>query len=96
MSDAFTTPWTVAHQAPLSIGFPRQEYWTWLPFPLPGDLPKPGPEPTSPALQADSLPPSHWESPRCLVVSYKNCLAIRNRENVKEKEKTSRAKEKGG
>ena len=50
------TPWTVAHQAPLSKGFPRQEYWSELPFPSPGDLPNPGIEPRSPALQADSLP----------------------------------------
>ena len=43
-------PWTVAHQAPLSMGFPRQEYWSGLPFPSPGDLLNPGIEPTSPAL----------------------------------------------
>ena len=50
------TPWAVAHQAPLSMGFSRQEYWSGLPFPSPGDLPNPGIEPKSPALQADSLP----------------------------------------
>ena len=50
------TPWTVAHQAPLSVGFSRQEYWSGLPFPSLGDLPDPGIEPGSPALQADSLP----------------------------------------
>ena len=49
-------PWTVACQAPLSVGFPRQEYWSRLPSPSPGDLPDPGIEPGSPALQADSLP----------------------------------------
>ena len=49
MSDS-VTPWTVAHQAPLSVGFPRQEYWNGLPFPSPEDLPKPGIEPESPAL----------------------------------------------
>ena len=52
----FATPWPVAHQAPLSMAFPRQEYWTRLPFPSPGDLPNPGREPSplaSPALQAD-------------------------------------------
>ena len=48
--------WTVAHQAPLSMGFSRQEYWSGLPFPPPGDLPDPGIEPRSPALQADALP----------------------------------------
>ena len=50
------TPWTVAHQAPLSVEFSRQEYWSGLPFASPGDLPDPGIEPGSPALQADSLP----------------------------------------
>ena len=50
------TPWTVARQAPLCMGFSRQEYWSGLPFPSPGDLPSPGIEPGSPALQADSLP----------------------------------------
>ena len=49
-SDSFVTPWTVAHQAPLSMGFPRQEYWSGFPFPSPGDLPYPGIEPRSPAL----------------------------------------------
>ena len=49
------TPWTVAHQAPLSIGFPRQEYWSGLPFPSPGNLPNPRIKPGSHALQADSL-----------------------------------------
>ena len=50
------TPQTVACQAPLSVGFSRQEYWSGLPFPSPGDLPDPGIKPRSPALQADSLP----------------------------------------
>ena len=49
-------PWTVACQAPLPMGFSRQEYWSGLPFPSPGDLPDPGIEPESPALQADDLP----------------------------------------
>ena len=49
------TSWTVACQAPLSMGFPRQEYWSGLPFPSPGDLPDPAIEPGSPALQANSL-----------------------------------------
>ena len=51
----FVTPWTVAYQAPLSMGFSRQEYWSGLPFPSPGDLPDPGIEPRSPAFQADAL-----------------------------------------
>ena len=53
----FETPWTVAYQAPPSMGFSRQEYWIGLPFPSPGDLPNTGIEPRSPALQADALPP---------------------------------------
>ena len=51
----FATPWTVAYQAPPSIGFSRQEYWSGLPFPFPGDLPNPGIEPWSPTFQADAL-----------------------------------------
>ena len=47
-------PWTVGHQAPLSLGFSKQEYWSGLPFPSPGDLPDPGIEPESPALQAEA------------------------------------------
>ena len=54
------TPWTVAHQAPLSMGFPRQEYWSGLPFP--GDLPNPGIKPASHAWQADSSSLSHLGS----------------------------------
>ena len=52
----------MAHQAPLSMGFPRQEYWSGLPFPSPGDLPDSGIKPASPAWQADSLPLSHQGS----------------------------------
>ena len=52
----FATPWTAASQAPPSMGFSRQEYWSGLPFPSPGDLPDSGIEPRSPALQADVLP----------------------------------------
>ena len=51
----FATLWTVAPQAPPSMGFSRQEYWNGLPFPSPWDLPDPGIEPRSPALQADAL-----------------------------------------
>ena len=56
MSDYFVKPWTVAHQAPLSMGFPRQEYWSGLPCTPPGDIPNPGIKPRSPALQPDSSP----------------------------------------
>ena len=52
MSDSFATSWTVAHLAPLSMGFPRQEYWSGFPFPSPGDLPLPGTKPESPALES--------------------------------------------
>ena len=62
----FVTPWTVAYQAPLSMGFSRQECWSGLPFPSPGDLPDPGIEPGFPALQADALrsepPGKHMQS----------------------------------
>ena len=51
----FATPWTVAYQAPPSMGFSRQKYWSGVPFPFPGDLPDPGIEPWSPAFQADTL-----------------------------------------
>ena len=60
----FATPWAVAHQAPLSMEFSRQEYWSGLPFPFPGDLPDPGMEALTrklPALQADALPLCHPE-----------------------------------
>ena len=51
----FATPWTIAYQAPLSVGFSRQEYWSGLPFPSPGDFSHPGIKPGSPVLQAISL-----------------------------------------
>ena len=62
VSSSLTSSWTVACQAPLSMGFPRQEYWSGLPFPSPGDIPDSGIEPASlvsPELQVDSLPLSH-------------------------------------
>ena len=59
----FATPWTVAHQAPLSKKLPWQDYWSGLPFPSPGDLPNPGIDLVSPALQADSLPLRYQGSP---------------------------------
>ena len=54
VSDSFVTPWTIAHQAPLSMGFPRQESWSEEPFPSPGDIPDPGTGARSPPLQAVS------------------------------------------
>ena len=60
MCQLFATPWTVARQAPLSVGFFRQEYGRGLPFPSPGDLPHLGIKPSSSALWADSLPTEQW------------------------------------
>ena len=59
MSNSFETPCTIAQQAPLSMGIPRQGYWSGQLFPSAGDLPNPGIEPMTPALQVDSLPLSH-------------------------------------
>ena len=58
LSLTLATPRTIVHQAPLSMGFPRQQYCSGLPFPSPGDLPNPGIKLWSPALQADALPQS--------------------------------------
>ena len=65
----FSTPWTVAHQAPLCMGFSRREYWRELPCPPPRDLPDPGMEPVSPALEAGSSPlaPPHVPSPTMIA-----------------------------
>ena len=64
----FSTPWTVAHEAPPCMEFSRQEYWSGLPFLSPGDLPDPGIEPKSPALQADSLLSEPPRKPKTTVV----------------------------
>ena len=64
----FATPWTVAHWAPLSMELSRQEYWSGLPFPSPGDLPNPGIKHRSPALQADSLPSELPGKPSTLML----------------------------
>ena len=69
-SRTLVTVWTIAHQAPLSMGFSRQEYWSELPFPFPGDLPDPGIEPRSPALQADSLPTELQGKILTILVTY--------------------------
>ena len=60
----FATPWTAAYQAPQSMGFSRQEYWSGLPLPSPADLPNPGIELRSPSLQADALP----SEPHCFTI----------------------------
>ena len=70
----FVIQWTVAHQALLSMGFSRQEYWNELPVSPSGDLPDPGIKPNSPALQVDSLPLSHQGSPTCCIDMYKYAL----------------------
>ena len=68
MSNPFANPWTVAHQAPLSMGFPRQEYWSGLPWPPPEDLPDPGIELHLLYWHADSLPPRKpWNQHTCYL-----------------------------
>ena len=74
----FVTPWTVAYQLPPSMRFSRQEYWSGLPFPSPGDLPDPGIEPRSPALQADALLSEPPEKLLVIIVSiYITCKAVK-------------------
>ena len=76
----FATPWTVAHQVPLFMGFPRQERWNGLLFPSPEDLPNPGIEPSSPTLYADSFtdepPKKHMCVCVCLCVCVRVCLCV--------------------
>ena len=90
MSDSFATPWTVAHQGPLCMGFPRQEYWSELPFPSPGDLPRSGIKPESPCLlhwQVDSLPLGPPGKifvsilPSKTLASGKDCLSVMSRQS---------------
>ena len=79
----FVTPWTVAHQFPLSVGFSRQKYWSGLPCPPPRDLPDPGIKPASPvppALQVDPLPLSHRRSPLCVSTSLQSRLSLEGRD----------------
>ena len=66
----FAAPWTVVHQAPLSMEFSRQEYWSGLSFPSPGDVPNPGIKPASPTLQVDSLPTEPPGKPSNIIQSY--------------------------
>ena len=70
----FAAPWTVAHQAPPSVGFSSQEYWSGLPSPSPGDLPDPGIEPRSLALQADALPSEPPGKPVSQFSMYHNLI----------------------
>ena len=69
MSDFSVILWTVAHQSPLSMGFPRQEFWHGLSFPSPGDLPNPGIEPTSPVLEGRFFTTEPPESPLLTISS---------------------------
>ena len=71
----FATHWTVAHEASLSVEFSRQEYWSGLPFPSPGDFPDPGIKPGSPALQADSLPSENQGSPNACMLLLLSCVS---------------------
>ena len=80
MSNSFLTPWIVACQAPLSMGFPRQKYWSGLRFPSPEQISDPGIEPMSPAWLADSLPLSHQRNPlRCYY--FYTCMLNRSENN---------------
>ena len=74
MSDS-VTPWSVALQVPLSMEFSRQEYWSGLPYPSPGDLPNPGIQPGSPRLKADSLPS---EPPEFRGIKFKTEGTLKN------------------
>ena len=67
VSDSFVTPWTVAPQAPLSMGFPRQEYWSGLPLPSPGDFPNPVIKPATPVLTGGFLT---TKPPESVVIIY--------------------------
>ena len=72
----FATPWTVAYQVPTSMGFSRQEYWSGLPFPSPGDLPNPGIEPRSPALQADALTSEPPGKPNRVITMHQSIFSV--------------------
>ena len=78
MSDSFVIPWTVALQAPLAVGFPRQEYWSWLLFPSPEDLPDPGIEPMSPTLAGRFFTTEPPGKPLLFLCTTINCDAGRD------------------
>ena len=77
MSDFFATPWMAACQAPLFIGFSKQENWSGLPFPSTGKLPDTGITPHALHWQVDSLPLSHQESPHTILVRFKGMVKVR-------------------
>ena len=76
MYPTLATQWTVAHQAPLSMGFSRQEHWSGLPLPSPGDLPDPCIEPRSPTLQADTLPSKPPRKSNVYIYIYRASLVV--------------------
>ena len=80
----FATPWTAACQDPLSIGFPKQEYWSGLPFPFPGAPPDPGINSASPALQVDSLPGRHPGSPFVYLTHFQILSPFRWLHNIEQ------------
>ena len=83
MSCSFATQWTVAHQAPLSTWFPRQQYWNGLPFPSPGDLPNTGTEPTVSRLAGrffTTEPPGKpWHMLLCSLIQYMMCAWVKGK-----------------
>ena len=84
----FATPWTVDYQASLSMEFSRQEYWNGLPFPSPGDLPNPGIEPGSLALQADTLlsePPGRSFHVKMGTIKAINGMDLTEAEDIKKR-----------
>ena len=72
----FAIPWTIVHHVSPSMGFSKQEYWNALPFPSPGDLPNPGIEPVSPALQADPLPSQSSGKPKSELLVAQPCPTL--------------------
>ena len=79
MSNTFATSWTVGRPTPLSMGFPRQKYWSELPFPSPGDLPDPGIESESPALAGRFLTTEPPGKPICMnIISYCLCVELKH------------------
>ena len=82
----FVTPWTVAYQASLSMGFSRQEYWSGLPFPSPGDLPDPGIEPGSPALEADALTSEPQGKPSVVRIGSQNSVLTKGASTLEQSE----------
>ena len=94
MSSSFATPQTVARQAPLSMGFPRQEYWSGLLFPSPGDLSNPGTEPVFPALAGGFFTTSvAWEAQMNEYVLYSNKILFTKRSGQEDKKTRRRLEE---